>query len=476
MEILWQQSEDRAGYQHAYQDSALGSVCGAKARQTERASLVEPTAGRACPKCLDTLLENLTLEEVKRLPLSAFNAVSTSPRAMRAIQTLKQNAKTIGDLEGFTIWDFEGVKSCGTKTIEMIHFWMVRSRLALRGSSQARHGFTEEEWGKELKRRTEARTKVGLEKRKRAHEEQANRFIHAVGADGIKNLTLEQIGSQLGISRERVRQIFSVNPLLSFLRDGGRLGRTKEKLRKTADLLLQGEVPSAALRQTGLDHATLSRYASRDAAFAALVKAGKQAKKAKLKEKRRARLQAVVDYAKEHGLSMRGACVALGIKYGSFASYKNRKCSDLKDDPDFREILNPGALIREAVAVARERIVAGLSVWKACKGLGTTEATIRRHLADDPEVGPLIREKAKSFTQNEDLALALVRAKAFLLEGKSVSKAAEMAGIDRRTVGRHLAEDPDVKSILEGRKRKPREVEFPDEHGENDGTTGGTAN
>jgi hypothetical protein len=53
------------------------------------------------------------------------------------------------------------------------------------------------------------------------HREQADRFLAVVDPDTLQRGTLQAIADRVGVTRERVRQIFQVNPILAGVKAGG---------------------------------------------------------------------------------------------------------------------------------------------------------------------------------------------------------------------------------------------------------------
>ncbi len=439
MEIIWQQAHDRAGYQHAYLAGEPGSVCKAKAFHPSTATVPEPSSGLACPRCAELLPALLSHEEKLDLPLVMFNQLMGSKRALRAILLLREEAKSLRDIEGLTVEDFSELPSIGKGTLKIIENVYAKAGVPLPHRSKTHNTTSWRVLTEEQK----------AEKRRMLHEGQVKRFVDAVGVDGLKNMTLEAIGQRLGISRERTRQLFKENPILCLIRGGSRQDRMKIKLAVFAGEVMEGKDLLTAAKSAGVHPVTVERIAENDPAVASLVSKGKAATKTARANKVRVRFKKVVDYAKEHQLKLKGACCALGLSYQSFAKTKNMIRPELKEDPEFREILNPSAVIQEAVAIARDRILdQGMSFTQACQDLEPSLMTLRRHLAKDPVVESAIQRRAKKRTTGEELEVALAKAKALILGGASVSRASILAGIHRQTIHRYLSNDSEVAHLV----------------------------
>ena len=235
-------------------------------------------------------------------------------------------------------------------------------------------------------RRGPAETRF-TQQRRQPEEEQAKEFLDIVGARGIKAWSFQEIGDAMGITRERAKWIVGRNPVLRALRSDSPQARVKEKLKVLLDLLQGGESLSKATRRVGLTCATLNRY------------------------------------------------LAEGARR-------------LDDDPDTRRLLDHLVKLREALAIVRQRVQAGVPFADACEGLEPDPVVLRRHLARAARRNPPRREAGKQ------LASALVQAKRHLLRGASLSEASRLSAVDCRTIRKHLLCDTEVAPLLAKRRHR----------------------
>lgn len=434
MQFVWQHSQDRRNVEHAFATQGGTSVCLRKVFKPDRPFSPAPTQGFVCPYCRARLLELLPGEDQRVLPLEFLDKLSL--RSLHALRAVRPQAVSIRDILDLTEIEVAAVHGCGLGSLENIREALKELGLSLRGKPiEVRH------------RIAKAETKQKMFKA------QAMRFITAFGLDGIQTLTLQAMAEEVGLTRERVRQIFEGNPALSILRGNGPKTRYDEMTHVAVDRLLEGDSVHRASVKAGLCAATLMSRAKNDPTVADALTKGRRIRKAKRVERFEDRILQVVHYAQERGTSFRQACDDLNENYVVLVGIKNHNAAHLKMNPTYRGILDPGGVILEEVQIARERIIQGSSFNRACKGLHANKNTIRRHLAKDPEIEALIQGRAKKKTAGEELDRALAQAKPLLLGGMCISRVAKTVNLHEMTIQKHLAKDPEVATVLATRRR-----------------------
>jgi len=377
--MIWQTVTGKGGAQHAFPGASGWSVCGRQSRKDWRDSNLVPSPINLCSICVERVLAATPSDHLPTLPMEILgNTIAV--QAFKAFRALNPKARTIADLGAFREDELLEQKGFGLKCLTSLN-----EALALVGMKPVR--------GSKKPRRvviTEAALKA-----------QAERFLKEVGLQAIQEWTLQQIGDAVGISRERVRQIFEVNPALKLLRGTpNHLHRrvlNNEVIENLQNLYLEGNTSlTAASRQVGVKPGTVHALAGRHPALASMLRQGRDKQLAKRQEDYEARVIKVAEYALANGTSFQGACKALGVDHTHLGYLKNHLVPHLKQDPRYADILAPEKRIDQDVQIARERILAGRSLEGSCEGLKTNLNTVRRHLDKDPEVMAVINTRGSA--------------------------------------------------------------------------------
>lgn len=237
--------------------------------------------------------------------------------------------------------------------------------------------------------------------KRQAHSErskmaQEQRFLAAIGVEGLQSMTYEEIGEVLGISLERARQIIQCNPALRGIRHQPKAGRDElaaRALQQIGPLMDGGQSLEEAAATIGttlndLEAAAMAHQGLWDFLEACRTKAKRDRNNQDL-----LRFKQAADHALAEKMTFRAACHALGYEYDHMLRVRFPLGDELANSEPYRELFNPDLRIAQDVAIARERILQGARVSDCAEGLETHPATIRRHLKGDPEVDALIRSR-----------------------------------------------------------------------------------
>lgn len=380
--MIWQTVTGTAGSQHAFLGASGWSVCGRQSRKEWRDSSPVPNPIKLCPICVDRILAATPADQHPTLPMEILgNTIAV--QAYKAFRTLNPEARVIADLAKFCEDDLLDQPGFGEKCLTSLHEGL--ALVGLKPIPSHNH---------------QSRSVLADANRQSAFKAQAERFLREVGLDGIQQWTLQQIGDTVGISRERVRQLFEANPALKLLRgDPGGHSRVLNRavLEDLKTIYLEGKSSfNEATRRVGLKSGTVRKGAERDPALAELLLKGRKVRVATISQRIEARIIEIAEYAIAHGTSFKGACSALGLDHIHMGNQKNRRVPHLKEDPRYQDILAPEKRIAEDVRIARERILAGASIENACDGLKTSPHTVRRHLDKYPEVMAVINKRGSA--------------------------------------------------------------------------------
>jgi AraC-like DNA-binding protein len=238
--------------------------------------------------------------------------------------------------------------------------------------------------------------------RARSRDAQTQRFLDVAGMDLLRNGTLQEIGGPLGLSRERVRQIFMINPDLEALHGGGRQAELERKLEAFAQEALTLP-PSKAAKAVGINLYDLRRRAQGNVALAELLGKVERQHEQQIATERAAKLQAVVDHANTHSMSLNAACWALGVTYNSFVDWGGL---ELPVSQAWRSSRRTNAAA--AATVKARMLEEGLDFSSACQGLPVGERILQEQVLkdDDFRLALRARREAADLSEAERAALA----------------------------------------------------------------------
>ena len=156
-------------------------------------------------------------------------------------------------------------------------------------------------------------------------------------------------------------------------------------------------------------------------------------------------IRSIALHAKEHDLSFRRACEALGYEYQWMNALKN-EFLELKSDPELRAVLDPHGVAAEQVQIVRERILAGWTVKRAMEGMTVVWATVLRHLEGDSAFHAA-RGRVFLRVKVPPGVIQLVRERV-VNQGMGVVQAINGLPICAATVSRRFAEDGEFQAAL----------------------------
>jgi predicted transcriptional regulator len=224
---------------------------------------------------------------------------------------------------------------------------------------------------------------------------QALKVLRAVGVEKFLTMTLQEIGQELGVSRERVRQIITDNLVLGIMRGvkEERRAQIPPETQAVMDRLVNGESVHSAIEAHGLGRSTIYEQAKRKPEVARALEEAREVRQRASNEKMEERIGRVVDYAKANKVSFLAACLGVGESYDWLIKRSKKSLGKYQEDQEATDILNPKARIERECAVARQRILAGASFSESCVGLMTNSQTLGRRLKSDPVVAHSTRQR-----------------------------------------------------------------------------------
>lgn len=231
------------------------------------------------------------------------------------------------------------------------------------------------------------------ERSKKAQEE---RFLAAIGVEGLQSMTYEEIGEVIGISLERARQIIQSTPALRAIRHQPKTLREElaaKAIQQIGPLMDAGQTLEEAAISTGTTLETLEAAAMAHQGLWDFLDGCKSKAKRGRNNQDLLRFKQAADHALAQNTTFRAACHALGYEYEHMLRVRFRLADEMANSEPYRELFNPELRIARDVAIARERILQGARVSDCAEGLETHPATIRRHLKADLEVDALIRSR-----------------------------------------------------------------------------------
>lgn len=403
------------------------SLCGKREFSLQKgANLQSPTFSTtriACPDCAARLFQELPEEEALLLPVEALSGDLTLRAVAVAKRLFRRPWVTIGDLTTVGPKTVMLTRACGVVTLGVLQEALRRHGLVFASGDTARcdRRRTEETGQAHLALQEERRQQQQALQREKAlqakakeaqkgvlsrHDKERARiearienFIEKVGLDLLSKGTIGQIGAKVGLSHGGVSRLLKAYPRLRALRGEGYRGAQRQHKAEVAaqvaeKIIQRGETITQAVRELGKHAQALQSVDKNDA----LLLAAEKKDRVRRKKEQKKRVMEIVNCAMVHGLSFRGACVALGRDQNAESALKVkilRLYPGLLQDEAVKKILDPRAVIREEVEVARQRVFGGMDLRSALEGLGSP-FTIHKRLAKDPEVSRLLKHNKRA--------------------------------------------------------------------------------
>ena len=427
--VLWQEMDGHGGLLCCAATDGHGpTLCGTRVFDPEEPTLATPSflpTRVACPDCTKKLHEVLPEQEFRLLPVEALGA-DLSVRAVTVLKRLFRRGNiTVGDLATIGSEDVFMTRACGVTTLGVLECAMRKYGLSFAPGVESLHdqrragGFkaVAKDMLSELKRvaqqekrrvRSEVAQKLAmsrLEKKRIRRDAVVANFLEKVGPELLKVGTLDEMGSKLGLSRERVRQLINAYPALQALRGAGggwRQERRRSQLEdagQVARRLVCGESLASVAKELGKTPYALRAVGTRNKEIGTMLDFAMETSLAIRRKKKEDRVLEIANYAIENNLSFKGACDALGYKHLAENTVKIRF---LKEKPEilenqaYKRVLDPRAVINEEFEVVRRRMLdEGMSFSRATAGLGSCSTSLRLRVEKDPDLLSRLRRKRR---------------------------------------------------------------------------------
>lgn len=477
-DLLWQGgwSHRSGAFQHAFWHGEEIALCRQGLFDPKRPINVVPVVEVVCQACTRVLLADHSKEFLLELPLATLGSV-LSTRAFRIIQRMvKQENPLVAVLQGINVEHFMSMQGSGLKCLACLTEAM--SNLGMELPLPKSPELPIPQQVPESKLPISPKPKDGLKRlksadfylgnpkkrgrvagqfsikteslKRRALEAQVVRFTEAFSPEELQSLYLQEMGDRLGLSRERVRQIFEGNPVLALLRGPDAEARRVEKQGEIGRRLLTGEPIGKVLSALRVSMSNFRVWEANDPNFKIVTDMARKIRKEQQQKCNDDQIRSIAAYARDHQVSFRAACEALKLDYQYMIHIKNHH-STLKADPTLRDVLDPSAVIDDQIAIIRERILTqGMTLAQASKGLQATANTVYRRLAEDKEVQEALGPRRKNPRIDPELLkenLRIVRER-ILAGGTSIAAACKGQPLREATVRRYLMKDPAIRAAL----------------------------